>query len=84
MNNYLVTGVAGFIGSKIAEHFIKNNIIVVGLDNLSTGYKNIPEKLFFQMDCASKSVRKIFKKYKIDAVIHFAGQTLVKFHLKIL
>ena len=35
----LVTGGAGFIGSNLIEHFLKQNNEVVCLDNLSTGYK---------------------------------------------
>ncbi|WP_261844967.1 NAD-dependent epimerase/dehydratase family protein [Aliamphritea ceti] len=36
---WLVTGVAGFIGSNILERLLKLNQVVVGLDNFSTGYK---------------------------------------------
>ena len=36
---WLVTGVAGFIGSNILESLLGLNQIVVGLDNLSTGYE---------------------------------------------
>jgi len=35
--SWLVTGVAGFIGSNILEQLLKLNQNVVGLDNLSTG-----------------------------------------------
>ena len=35
----LVTGGAGFIGSNLIEHFLKQNNEVVCLDNLSTGHK---------------------------------------------
>ncbi len=35
----LVTGGAGFIGSNLIEHFLKNKNEVVCLDNLSTGHK---------------------------------------------
>ena len=41
---WLVTGVAGFIGSNLLEALIKLNQRVVGLDNFSTGYtKNLNE-----------------------------------------
>ena len=33
----LITGAAGFIGSHLAEFFIKNNYEVIGVDNLLTG-----------------------------------------------
>ena len=36
---WLVTGIAGFIGSNLAEFLLKNNQKVVGLDNFSTGYQ---------------------------------------------
>lgn len=36
---WLVTGVAGFIGSNLLEFLLKCNQTVVGLDNFSTGHK---------------------------------------------
>ncbi len=36
---WLLTGVAGFIGSNILEKLLNNNQKVVGIDNLSTGFK---------------------------------------------
>ena len=40
--NWLITGVAGFIGSNILETLLLHNQTVVGIDNLSTGFlKNI-------------------------------------------
>ena len=35
---WLVTGVAGFIGSNLLEHLLKLNQTVVGLDNFATGH----------------------------------------------
>lgn len=37
---WLVTGVAGFIGSNLLEHLLKMNQSVVGLDNFATGYQH--------------------------------------------
>tara|TARA_B100000427_G_scaffold140520_1_gene116899 strand:+ start:8651 stop:9664 length:1014 start_codon:yes stop_codon:yes gene_type:complete len=37
---WLVTGVAGFIGSNILETLLKNNQIVFGIDNFVTGHEN--------------------------------------------
>lgn len=45
-HRWLITGVAGFIGSNLLEHLLKNNQIVVGLDNFLTGFQtNIEEAL---------------------------------------
>ncbi len=46
---WLVTGVAGFIGSHLLEKLLELGQSVVGLDNFSEGYqKNIDEVLFME------------------------------------
>ena len=41
---FLITGVAGFIGSNLLESMLKQNQTVVGLDNFATGHqKNLDE-----------------------------------------
>ena len=35
---WLITGVAGFIGSNLLEFLLKHNQLVIGVDNFSTGY----------------------------------------------
>ncbi len=42
---WLVTGVAGFIGSNLAEFLLQHQQIVVGLDNFSTGYQHNLDEL---------------------------------------
>src|SRR5690554_1017658 len=37
---WLITGVAGFIGSNLLEHLLKLNQQVVGLDNFATGHRH--------------------------------------------
>lgn len=37
---WLITGVAGFIGSNLLEHLLKLNQKVVGLDNFATGHQH--------------------------------------------
>ena len=37
--NWLITGVAGFIGSNLLETLLRLNQRVVGLDNFSTGHR---------------------------------------------
>jgi UDP-N-acetylglucosamine/UDP-N-acetylgalactosamine 4-epimerase len=39
-NKWLVTGVAGFIGSNLLEELLNLGQIVIGLDNFSTGYRH--------------------------------------------
>ena len=38
--NWLITGVAGFIGSNLLEALLKLDQTVVGLDNFATGYQH--------------------------------------------
>jgi UDP-N-acetylglucosamine/UDP-N-acetylgalactosamine 4-epimerase len=42
---WLVTGVAGFIGSNLLEALLKRNQKVIGLDNFSTGYQRNLEQI---------------------------------------
>ena len=42
---WLITGVAGFIGSNILEILISNNQNVIGIDNFSSEKKNISKFL---------------------------------------
>ena len=37
---WLITGVAGFIGSNLLEHLLKLNQTVIGLDNFATGHQH--------------------------------------------
>lgn len=49
MTRVLVTGVAGFIGSHVAEHCMKLGFEVVGVDDLSGGFReNIPPGVQFR------------------------------------
>ena len=46
--NVLITGVAGFIGSRVAQRFISEGHKVVGIDNLSGGkLEKIPKEVEF-------------------------------------
>ena len=42
---WLITGVAGFIGSNLAEFLLKHQQKVVGLDNFSTGHRHNVEEV---------------------------------------
>jgi UDP-glucose 4-epimerase len=76
MKTILVTGIAGFLGSHVAERLIANGHRVIGLDDLSGGVEaNIPPEVhFFAGDiCDEKLVNSIFGHIKIDAVVHCAA-----------
>lgn len=77
----LITGGAGYIGSHTALEFLKNNFSVVIFDNLENGHIETVDFLkaqgnvnFEQGDLKNfEDINKVFDKYEIDAVIHFAG-----------
>ena len=75
--NILITGVAGLLGSRLADWIIENKpeVNVIGIDNLSGGYiDNVNSKvIFYKLDLVSNSLVEIFKKYKFDYVFHFAA-----------
>lgn len=76
MNNVLITGVGGFLASHIAEHLVCMGYDVIGLDDLSGGFKsNIPEGVkFIKGDiCNVKLIQKLFKKYSFKYVFHLAA-----------
>ena len=76
----LVLGGEGYSGSHAALELIKKGHEVVVVDNLVTGYvKAVPEKAtFYQGDIRDFDfLDDLFKKEKIDAVIHFAAFSLV-------
>ncbi len=70
----VITGVAGFIGSNLAERLLKEGYDVVGIDNLSYGIKEqVPKNIeFHNIDIKSKEIHKIFKKD--DVVFHLAAK----------
>jgi UDP-glucose 4-epimerase len=69
----LITGVAGFMGSHLADEFIKRGHKVIGIDNLIGGYyKNVPAAVeFYAKDLGDfDSVEKHFNG--VDLVVHTA------------
>jgi len=75
--NILVTGVAGLLGSRLADWILKNTEYkVIGIDDLSGGYKeHIPKGVeFHQFDLKDlDKVSKLMESRNIEIVYHFAA-----------
>ncbi len=76
----LVTGGAGFIGSHIAEAYLRGGWEVVVLDDLSRGHeKNVPKGArFVRADIRSPEARKTMATGRFDVVNHHAAQIDVR------
>lgn len=73
MKRILITGVAGFMGSHLAEAFYKKGYHVLGIDNLIGGYReNVPAGVeFYELDLNNlEEIREVFNG--IDLVVHAA------------
>jgi nucleoside-diphosphate-sugar epimerase len=90
MSNYLVTGCAGFIGSKVTELLLREGHTVTGLDNINDAYdqrlkhwrldqiKGKPGFTFYQVDiCDREGLKRAFNS-KFDAVINLAARAGVR------
>src|SRR5260221_305157 len=77
MKNVLITGVAGFIGSHLADYLIDQGYTVYGIDNFLTGDKlNINPKIKFkEIDIRDREkLNQFFKKLgKIEYLFHLAA-----------
>ena len=83
MENVLVTGGSGYIGSHTCVELLNSGYNVVVFDNLSNSSRESlarVEKItgkkveFYEADMRDRAaMEKIFAENKIDAVIHFAG-----------
>ncbi|WP_330949208.1 UDP-glucose 4-epimerase GalE [Virgibacillus sp. MG-45] len=76
----LVLGGAGYIGSHAVYQLKEQGYDVVVVDNLQTGHRQAlhPEAIFYQGDIRDISfLRDVFQKEAINAVIHFAANSLV-------
>jgi UDP-glucuronate 4-epimerase len=93
MAAYLVTGVAGFIGSHLAERLLAAGENVVGVDNLNDYYsvQLKHDRLarlasqnfeFLQLDLANREgTAALFSAHKFDVVLHMAAQAGVRYSL---
>jgi len=72
--NIFITGIAGFLGSNLADFYIKKNFNVSGCDNLVGGdLDNVDSKVkFYKVDCENINKMKEITK-NVDVVIHSAA-----------
>lgn len=81
MNNIIITGCAGLLGSHLSRHLLNKEYCVVGIDDLSGGYKEyLPQHknfIFYKLDISTREsldeVDKIFNALKPLACFHFAA-----------
>ncbi|WP_337266013.1 UDP-glucose 4-epimerase GalE [Oryzifoliimicrobium ureilyticus] len=76
----LVTGGAGYIGSHMVWALLDAGEDVVVVDRLSTGFRwaVAPDARFYLGDIGDEKILKtIFIENDIEAIIHFAGSTIV-------
>ena len=87
----LVTGVAGFIGSFVAQRLLARGDAVVGLDNLNNYYDpalkrdrlalldHQPEFTFVGGDLVdAEAIERLFRDHPIERVVHLAAQAGVR------
>jgi len=88
----LITGTAGFIGFNLANHLLKNNYKVIGIDNFDKYYSIALKKKrlsilkknknfdFVKLDINNKKKLKVFfKGKKINIIINLAAQAGVRY-----
>ena len=91
MTTTLVTGVAGFIGSHVAEKLLKRGDTVIGVDEVNDYYelkqkdanleilKKYPQFVFYKKDIGNfEDMKKIFEKEKPLYVAHIAARAGVR------
>ena len=75
--NVLITGVAGLLGSRLADWLIENKpeVNVIGIDDLSGGsIENVhPKVTFYNSNIIGETIKDVFTNTKIDYVFHFAA-----------
>ena len=94
----LVTGVAGFIGSAVAERLLDYKLKVIGIDNLNK-YYDVNLKLdrlkriinskggnnfdFIKMNfCDKPDMSRLFKSNSFDYIVHLGAQAGVRYSLE--
>jgi UDP-glucose 4-epimerase len=73
----LVTGVAGFVGSNLADRLLADGHSVVGVDNLAYGVREqVPAGAdFHELDIRSPDIAPLFRG--VDTVFHLAAKNCI-------
>jgi UDP-glucose 4-epimerase len=76
----LITGGAGFIGSKLAERCLRRGDEVIVLDDLSTGRRDAvpPSALLIVADVADPAVTRTIREVGPNVIVHAAAQVSVE------
>jgi len=95
MNKVIVTGAAGFIGSRVSEMLVEDGYEVVGIDNINDYYdtklklwrleslKKSNSFKFYQVDIENYSdLKLIFQEHCPGAVINLAARAGVRYSLE--
>jgi UDP-glucose 4-epimerase len=79
MAGILVTGGAGYIGSQVVKELLRQGHKPIVFDNLQTGHREASKNAtFIEGNLADKKkLKETFQSYQIDAVMHFAADSLV-------
>ncbi|MFC2029021.1 NAD-dependent epimerase/dehydratase family protein [Chloroflexota bacterium] len=90
MSNYLVTGAAGFIASRVSSMLVEKGHTVTGVDNMNHAYdvrmkeyrlknlRDLPGFTFHKLDISERSILQQFKDSRFDAVINLAARAGVR------
>jgi len=75
----LITGGAGYIGSHAVKYLQEQGEKVVVVDNLQSGHQaSLQGTPLYKVDiCNEQKLGEVFKKYDLEAVIHFSASSLV-------
>ncbi|KRF02139.1 UDP-glucose 4-epimerase [Frateuria sp. Soil773] len=79
MNEVLVTGGAGYIGSHVVQQLVARGERVVVIDNLSTGFREAVRGAELVVGNVGDGglVARVLAERRIGAVLHFAAHTVV-------
>jgi UDP-glucose 4-epimerase len=79
MSSILITGGAGYIGSHVVKELLRQGYHSIVYDNLQAGHrKAVKEALLIEGDLADqRKLKEALHSYPIDAVMHFAADSLV-------